>query len=90
VSPTTPTTPAEPPCACPEVYAGNHATGSHVWTDSCPRHGLASDWYRDVGRARFAARADELRRLQLAAREARRRARAGGDDGAPGTGGPVR
>jgi hypothetical protein len=80
----------EPPCSCPEVYAGNHATGSHVWTESCPRHGLASDWYHDVGRARFTAQADELRARQLAAREARRRARGGGDTDPPGTGEPVR
>lgn len=33
-------------CECPEVRVGWQLTGSRNWSDSCPEHGVGTDWFQ--------------------------------------------
>lgn len=35
-------------CTCPEVKVGGHPTGSRNWADSCPEHGVGTEYFRSL------------------------------------------
>lgn len=65
-------------CTCRELMlnSGKGATGVHNWSDTCPEHGVDSDWYRSPEQvARRAAERERSIGLQEQARLARAAAR---------------
>lgn len=60
-------------CTCGRIQVGTTESGPRNWNESCPEHGIDSEWYRTVGRAKFQAQRERLGTLQRQAREARAR-----------------
>lgn len=50
-------------CECPEVKVGGQPAGSRNWSDSCPEHGVGTDWFQALDPKPFgyAAEADTTR-----------------------------
>lgn len=70
-----------PNCTCSELMlnSGKGATGVRNWSETCPEHGVESDWYRSpeqvtkraVDRERLIGLQEQARQARAAAREAR-------------------
>lgn len=63
-------------CTCKIVYVGGQQTDSRDWSPDCPEHGTESPWWNSPTQIEKRKRDSErLRRLQLQARDARKKAR---------------
>jgi len=74
-------------CTCHPVYLNSQEWSAHVasvapmarndvvgynWEETCPNHGLKSEWYRTEGKPQFDADKERLRDLQAKARQSRK------------------
>jgi hypothetical protein len=59
-------------CACGRLDLGPGEAGGRNWVPGCPAHGTSSSWYRQGGKAYFAAYRAYAVELQRLATEARR------------------
>lgn len=59
------------PCTCGRIAVGMATDVARDWHRDCPAHGTRSAWYRNFGKAYFAAYAQYTRELQRLARIAR-------------------